>query len=394
MGKKQNVYKDSNGFYFKANLGKDPITGKRLTKTKRGFKTEAEAYRAYMVFMLNQTQAKDQVVSDSDSKENMTFKDFRDQIYLDWYKSRVKPNTFNPRKYCLLKDFKDFENKNMRDISVLDVQIFQNKLLSSGVCGSYINLLCSLMAGIWDRAKIFGFVEENPFRALGRIRVEKKKINFWTLDDFKVFEKSIFTTNLENKTMLQENLSQTEYYDFFHYLFYRFLFFTGLRFGESAALLWENVDLEEGKIKVLYTVGNRSKKKSEQYLSTPKSKSSERTLFIDNRTILLLKNWRFYQHRSGDIKLVFSHDDVFIDGAWMGVKFKRLQEKFGLPRATLHDLRHSHASLLIHMKENPKMVQERLGHAKIEMTLDIYSHLYPTENFDIVDRLNTISGRE
>ena len=49
MGKKQNVYKDSNGFYFKANLGKDPITGKRLTKTKRGFKTEAEAYRAYMV---------------------------------------------------------------------------------------------------------------------------------------------------------------------------------------------------------------------------------------------------------------------------------------------------------------------------------------------------------
>lgn len=258
MGRKQNIYKDSNGYYFKANLGKDPITGKRLTKTKRGFKTEAEAYREYMVFMLNQTN--DQVVSDSYSNENMTFKDFRDQIYLDWYKSRVKPNTFNPRRYCLLKYFEVFEKKNMRDISVLDVQIFQNKLLSSGVCGSYINLLCSLMAGIWDRAKIFGFVEENPFRALGRIRVEKKKINFWTLDDFKVFEKSIFTTNLENKIMLHENLSQTEYYDFFHYLFYRFLFFTGLRFGESAALLWENIDLDEGKIKVLYTVGNRSKK--------------------------------------------------------------------------------------------------------------------------------------
>lgn len=46
------------------------------------------------------------------------------------------------------------------------------------------------------------------------------------------------------------------------------------------------------------------------------------------------------------------------------------------------------------MKENPKMVQERLGHAKIEMTLDIYSHLYPTENFDLVERLNTISGKE
>lgn len=75
MGRKQNIYKDSNGYYFKANLGKDPITGKRLTKTKRGFKTEAEAYREYMVFMLNQTN--DQVVSDSYSNENMTFKDFR-----------------------------------------------------------------------------------------------------------------------------------------------------------------------------------------------------------------------------------------------------------------------------------------------------------------------------
>lgn len=392
MGKKQNVYKDANGYYFKASLGKDPVTGKRRTKTKRGFATESEAYREYMIFMLNQTD--DQEALDTKNTENMTFKEFRDRIYMDWYKSRVKPNTFNPRRYCLLKYFKDFENKNMRNISVLDVQIFQNKLIAKGIYGSYINLLCSLMANVWDRAKIFGLVEENPFRALGRVRVEVKKINFWTLDNFKTFEQNIFTTNLEGKIMLQENLSQIEYYDFFHYLFYRFLFFTGLRFGESAALLWENVDLDEGKIKVLYTVGNRSKKKSEQYLSTPKSKSSERTLFVDSRTILLLKKWRCYQRRSGDIKLVFSHDDVFIDGAWMGTKFKRLQEKFGLPRATLHDLRHSHASLLIHMKENPKMVQERLGHAKIEMTLDIYSHLYPTENFNVVDRLNTISGRE
>lgn len=392
MGKKQNVYKDANGYYFKASLGKDPVTGKRRTKTKRGFATESEAYREYMIFMLNQTD--DQEALDTKNTENMTFKEFRDRIYMDWYKSRVKPNTFNPRRYCLLKYFKDFENKNMRNISVLDVQIFQNKLIAKGIYGSYINLLCSLMANVWDRAKIFGLVEENPFRALGKVRVKVKKINFWTLDNFKTFEQNIFTTNLEGKIMLQENLSQIEYYDFFHYLFYRFLFFTGLRFGESAALLWENVDLDEGKIKVLYTVGNRSKKKSEQYLSTPKSKSSERTLFVDSRTILLLKKWRCYQRRSGDIKLVFSHDDVFIDGAWMGTKFKRLQEKFGLPRATLHDLRHSHASLLIHMKENPKMVQERLGHAKIEMTLDIYSHLYPTENFDVVDRLNMISGRE
>lgn len=174
-------------------------------------------------------------------------------------------------------------------------------------------------------------------------------------------------------------------------MYFRFLFFTGVRFGESATLLWENVDLDMGKIRILYTLGNTCKKKDEQYFSSPKTKSSERELYLDSRTLQLLRIWKYYQSISGDIKLVFSHDGTFIYQRWMWKKFRTLQEKYDLPIISVHDLRHSHASLLVHIGENPKMIQKRLGHANIEMTLGTYSHLYPNEDLEVVRRLEQVN---
>lgn len=190
--------------------------------------------------------------------------------------------------------------------------------------------------------------------------------------------------------MNKENLSHAEYYDFFHYLYFRFLFFTGLRFGESATLLWENMNLEDGKIKVEYTLGNVVKHKSEQYFSSPKTRSSERELCLDSKTLKLLRIWKEYQSKVGNIDLVFSHDETFLDQGWMWKKFRTIQKNYELPLISIHDLRHSHASLLVYLGENPKMIQERLGHANIEMTLGTYSHLYPNEDIEVVKRLDQI----
>ncbi|MFD1901349.1 tyrosine-type recombinase/integrase [Enterococcus termitis] len=57
----------------------------------------------------------------------------------------------------------------------------------------------------------------------------------------------------------------------------------------------------------------------------------------------------------------------------------------------MHDLRHSHASLLVYLGENPKMIQERLGHANIEMTLGTYSHLYPNQDIELVKKLDQVN---
>lgn len=66
------------------------------------------------------------------------------------------------------------------------------------------------------------------------------------------------------------------------------------------------------------------------------------------------------------------------------------KQEYRLPEISFHDLRHSHASLLIHIGESPKMLQKRLGHTHIEMTLGTYSHLYPNEDIELVGRLEKI----
>lgn len=64
-------------------------------------------------------------------------------------------------------------------------------------------------------------------------------------------------------------------------------------------------------------------------------------------------------------------------------RFYRHAEKAGLPRIRIHDLRHSHASMLINKGIPPKVIQERLGHASIKVTLDVYSHLYANQQADL-----------
>ena len=72
---------------------------------------------------------------------------------------------------------------------------------------------------------------------------------------------------------------------------------------------------------------------------------------------------------------------------------KRGTELSGVKKIRLHDLRHSHASLLISkLGAQPKLVSERLGHEKIQTTLDTYSHLYPDQSRDLADQLNGLVG--
>jgi integrase len=68
-------------------------------------------------------------------------------------------------------------------------------------------------------------------------------------------------------------------------------------------------------------------------------------------------------------------------------------EAAGLPQIRVHDLRHSHASLLIHLGFSPLVIQERLGHENIETTLNTYSHLYPSQQGELVMKLQEVFNR-
>ena len=159
---------------------------------------------------------------------------------------------------------------------------------------------------------------------------------------------------------------------------------TGLRRGELCGLCWDSVDLEKGVLIVqrqLLVLEDGLKLED-----TTKSESGQRNIPLTDDAIKELKKYRKRQReekmRLGeayqDHGLVFCKEDgSFIDPRDFTKGFQRHLEAAGLPRVRLHDLRHTHASLLLSRGVHPKIVQERLGHSSITMTLDLYSHITP-----------------
>ncbi|NLO89992.1 MAG: site-specific integrase [Clostridia bacterium] len=117
-----------------------------------------------------------------------------------------------------------------------------------------------------------------------------------------------------------------------------------------------------------------------------KSMNGRRSIVLTDDAIRELKSHKRRQAQEKllmgeayqDNSLVFCKEDgSFLSPKVFTKRFQRLLERAGLPKVRLHDLRHTHASLLLARGVNPKIVQERLGHSSITITLDLYSHLTP-----------------
>jgi integrase len=178
---------------------------------------------------------------------------------------------------------------------------------------------------------------------------------------------------------LLETAKDTEYYELLHTAFY-----TGLRRNEALALRWRDVDLNEASISVgrsLY----RAKGGQSTY-QAPKTAKSRRLVSLTPSSVLVLRALRERQGTDGllqgyavnDDSLVFRYrnGNPMLPRAVSGA-FKKLVHRAGLEGYRFHDTRHAHATLMLRQGVHPKIVQERLGHAKVGTTLDIYSHVTP-----------------
>ena len=165
---------------------------------------------------------------------------------------------------------------------------------------------------------------------------------------------------------------------------YILLAYTGMRRGEVCGLMWNDVDLDRGMISV-----NRAAFRAKGQgvlMASPKTAKSRRSISIDQDTVEVLRAHRgeqlvnrvelgdaFQDHGyvlTGPLGQVL--DPFNLTNAW-----RRLCTKVGAGPIRLHDLRHFHATQLLVAGINPKVVQERLGHSVISVTLDIYSHVVP-----------------
>lgn len=159
---------------------------------------------------------------------------------------------------------------------------------------------------------------------------------------------------------------------------------TGMRRGEALGLRWADLDLDTGRVKVVQTIVQT---RSVVSVGEPKTAQGRRSVSLDGATVAAL---RAHRHRMLQERLLVGPDfnDIGLvshqpDGACLrpdavSYAFVRPVRRHGLPPLTLHGLRHTWATLALERGVHPRVVQERLGHATIAITLGIYSHVSPT----------------
>jgi integrase len=169
---------------------------------------------------------------------------------------------------------------------------------------------------------------------------------------------------------------------------------TGMRRGEIVALKWQDISLEQNMLQVRRIFTRAPGRPFIE--SEPKTEKSRRSIALASVTVEALKQHRIRQlearsQAGPDWK---ENDLVFctafgtpISPNWVLVRFKKLLQKAGLPEIRFHDLRHSTATILLSMGMHPKIVQELLGHNRIQETMDTYSHVLPPVHKEAVKRL-------
>lgn len=225
------------------------------------------------------------------------------------------------------------------------------------------------------------YLPKNPLMRVGNFKdpnTLQKEMDFYTADEFRAF----IAKALECAQNSPNN-SEWDYYVFFNIAFY-----TGMRKGEIHALKWSDIDGDYISVKRSIT----QKLKGEDRETPPKNKTSIRTLQIPEPLKKILAD-----HKARYRSLQGFSDDFRICGGTRPLRDTSIQkanERYaklaGLKTIRIHDFRHSHASLLANNGINIQEIARRLGHAKIEMTWNTYSHLYPREEERAVNILNKI----
>lgn len=255
-----------------------------------------------------------------------------------------------------------FKDYNIEDISKKDIVDWQNKIYDLNFKNSYNSKLYIEFSTFMKFCCNFYGLNSNPVSEVGNFnkRYEEKKIDFYTLEEFNIFIKGF------------DNIIYKQ--------FFTFMFFTGCRPGEAFAVKFS--DLHNGYISInknLTTKGGRT-------LDTPKNQSSIREIKLDKvlyRDLLDLK------------KLYDTEEDCFIFGGLKPLaptsvnRYKKMAcSKMGIRPITLHQFRHSHATLLLQSGMLINEVSRRLGHSKVSTTLDVYTHTDLTQEKRVVNTLN------
>lgn len=324
--------------------------GKRRKSTKRGFATKREAEEWLRNFLITQK-------ADFDMK----FENFWKMYYADM-ETRLREHTMRTKKYIVeLKILPYFGNKRVNDITAADIRQWQNELIKIGYSPTYLKTINNQLSAIFNYAVRYYDLKSNPCAKAGSMGKSKaEEMDFWTGEEFRRFIDSVMNKRLS-------------------YMAFMTLYWTGMRLGELLALNPKDVDLEKRTISITKSYQRLGKK---DVITPPKTPKSKRVITIPE---FLAADIKDYMDSLYDLQ---ENDRLFpITKYYLEHEMQRGIKESGVKRIRVHDLRHFHASMLIELGFSPLEIANRLGHEKVETTLNTYAHLYPNKQTKLAERL-------
>ena len=330
--------------------------GNHKQKCKRGFKTKREALEWERVFHLQQSADMD-----------MSFESFVD-IYKNDIRSRIKETTWLTKVNIIDKKILPyFGKRKISEIQTKEVIAWQNDLLrqkdktGKPYSECYLKTIHNQLSAIFNHAVRFYALRTNPAAKAGNMGNEKRKeMLFWTKEEYLRFA----------DVMMDKPVS-----------FYAFemLYWSGMRLGELLALTPSDFDFQNSTVTI-----NKSYQRlhGEDVITTPKTKKSNRTIKMSE---FLAEEMQEYIKMQYEIEPT---DRLFpISKSYLHREMERGCKETGLQKIRIHDLRHSHVSLLIELGFSAVAIADRLGHESIEITYR-YAHLFPSKQNEMANKLN------
>ena len=223
------------------------------------------------------------------------------------------------------------------------------------------NPLHNQLSAIFNHAVRYYELRSNPAAKVRNMgSEERKEMLFWTKEEYQKF----------SEVMMDKPLS---YYAF------QMLYWTGIREGELLALTPSDFDFEKGTVKISKTY---QRLKGQDVITSPKTKKSNRTVQMPD--FLCTEMQKFFSMQYGLKK----KDRVFtVTKSYLHHEMDRGAKEAGVKRIRIHDLRHSHISLLIDMGFSAVAIADRVGHESIEITYR-YAHLFPSKQKEMAVKLD------
>ena len=354
------AYKDKKQNTWYASFYYETWQGERKRKLKRGFATKREALEWEREFQ-------NQLSADLD----MTFESFV-EIYNKAIQTRLKESTWQTKQNIIdTKLLPAFGKKKMNEIRSTDIIQWQNYMINyqdengKHYSQTYLRTLYAHLNAIFNYAVKYYELKSNPVSKAGSMGKERSgEMSFWTKDEYLKFIESMRDSPLA-------------------FCGFEILYWCGLRIGELLALTPADFDFAKGTVTI-----NKSYQRIKQkdVITSPKTEKSNRTIKMPD---FLIQEVQEYFNTMYGLK---STDRIFpVTKCYFHYKMEIGAKEQNINRIRIHDLRHSHVSLLIEMGFSAVAIAERLGHESINVTYR-YAHLFPSKQMEMADKLNSERG--